>query len=225
MSDSGSAAGRYLPKIVMSELYIYSGSLVTLGGQAIPVSVLPTISSGPHQPAMRYAEIALRPGPPLLAALAQGMPSGRGARRGGSGGVPGRLAQRESASFTPRRSLVRSQYRPPLSARSGVGLQPRRCQGSGQQAGRSTRDVSGGSASARVSTSEQDCFRRSVAAGFARPRVPLGNPGSACYAFEFLIACAYSRPLYQPHEEHAVCGRTASRHRGQVVSVGGFVFH
>ena len=26
--------------------------------------------------------------------------------------VPGRLAQRESASFTPRRSLVRSQYRP-----------------------------------------------------------------------------------------------------------------
>src|ERR1700756_35205 len=25
----------------------------------------------------------------------------------------GRLAQRESASFTPRRSLVRSQYRPP----------------------------------------------------------------------------------------------------------------
>ena len=31
-----------------------------------------------------------------------------------SGG--GRLAQRESASFTPRRSLVRSQYRPPSSA-------------------------------------------------------------------------------------------------------------
>jgi hypothetical protein len=30
-----------------------------------------------------------------------------------SGSVPGRLAQRESASFTPRRSLVRSQYRPP----------------------------------------------------------------------------------------------------------------
>jgi hypothetical protein len=28
----------------------------------------------------------------------------------------GRLAQRESASFTPRRSLVRSQYRPPSSA-------------------------------------------------------------------------------------------------------------
>src|ERR1700753_3894661 len=26
---------------------------------------------------------------------------------------PGRLAQRESASFTPKRSLVRSQYRPP----------------------------------------------------------------------------------------------------------------
>ncbi len=30
-----------------------------------------------------------------------------------SGRGPGRLAQRESASFTPRRSLVRSQYRPP----------------------------------------------------------------------------------------------------------------
>src|SRR5262245_10564345 len=28
----------------------------------------------------------------------------------------GRLAQRESASFTPRRSLVRSQYRPPVSS-------------------------------------------------------------------------------------------------------------
>src|SRR5690606_5888507 len=27
--------------------------------------------------------------------------------------APGRLAQRESASFTPKRSLVRSQYRPP----------------------------------------------------------------------------------------------------------------
>jgi hypothetical protein len=26
--------------------------------------------------------------------------------------APGRLAQRESASFTPKRSLVRSQYRP-----------------------------------------------------------------------------------------------------------------
>src|SRR4030095_16909968 len=29
------------------------------------------------------------------------------------GPVRGRLAQRESASFTPKRSLVRSQYRPP----------------------------------------------------------------------------------------------------------------
>ena len=32
---------------------------------------------------------------------------------GGPGPGVGRLAQRESASFTPRRSLVRSQYRPP----------------------------------------------------------------------------------------------------------------
>ena len=36
------------------------------------------------------------------------------ARRSGTVGPrPGRLAQRESASFTPKRSLVRSQYRPP----------------------------------------------------------------------------------------------------------------
>jgi hypothetical protein len=42
---------------------------------------------------MRYAESAFGPG------------------RSGDGS--GRLAQRESASFTPRRSLVRSQYRPP----------------------------------------------------------------------------------------------------------------
>ena len=42
-----------------------------------------------------------------------------GCRRGGAIGYargrPGRLAQRESASFTPKRSLVRSQYRPPSS--------------------------------------------------------------------------------------------------------------
>src|SRR5487761_571169 len=41
----------------------------------------------------------------------------------------GRLAQRESASFTPRRSLVRSQYRPPALAQirgSYTGLIPRR---------------------------------------------------------------------------------------------------
>jgi hypothetical protein len=40
----------------------------------------------------------------------------------------GRLAQRESASFTPRRSLVRSQYRPPArscSAALGCTLEPR----------------------------------------------------------------------------------------------------
>jgi hypothetical protein len=32
----------------------------------------------------------------------------------------GRLAQRESASFTPRRSLVRSQYRPPSNVTETV---------------------------------------------------------------------------------------------------------
>ena len=37
-----------------------------------------------------------------------------GSALGGQPGTSGgRLAQRESASFTPRRSLVRSQYRPP----------------------------------------------------------------------------------------------------------------
>ena len=39
MSDSGRVGWRYLPKIVMSELYIYSGSWVTLRGRAILVSV------------------------------------------------------------------------------------------------------------------------------------------------------------------------------------------
>ena len=34
----------------------------------------------------------------------------------------GRLAQRESASFTPKRSLVRSQYRPPAKAWSGAQI-------------------------------------------------------------------------------------------------------
>src|SRR5579859_347454 len=38
-----------------------------------------------------------------------------------SGTGPGRLAQRESASFTPRRSLVRSQYRPPETSYSKPG--------------------------------------------------------------------------------------------------------
>ena len=49
-------------------------------------------------------------------------------RAGGSGTVwdgPGRLAQRERASFTPKRSLVRSQYRPPSSeATSHRGIRP-----------------------------------------------------------------------------------------------------
>jgi hypothetical protein len=51
-----------------------------------------------------------------------------------AGGGPrpwrGRLAQRESASFTPRRSLVRSQYRPPRSPASsprGTGLRRLSC--------------------------------------------------------------------------------------------------
>ena len=43
---------------------------------------------------------------------------GRGCRELSPGTQPrtssGRLAQRESASFTPRRSLVRSQYRPQM---------------------------------------------------------------------------------------------------------------
>ncbi len=39
---------------------------------------------------------------------------------GGSPGGPGRLAQWESASFTPKRSLVRTQYRPPWQAGPSV---------------------------------------------------------------------------------------------------------
>jgi hypothetical protein len=54
------------------------------------------ISAALRNPAMRYSKIALRHG---------------------TGCRPGRLAQRESASFTPRRSLVRSQYRPPFNCR------------------------------------------------------------------------------------------------------------
>jgi hypothetical protein len=59
---------------------------------------------------MRYAEIALRPGHPLSTHEPRAVGGGRAA---GLARMHGRLAQRESASFTPRRSLVRSQYRPP----------------------------------------------------------------------------------------------------------------
>jgi hypothetical protein len=45
----------------------------------------------------------------------------RGRRTTVAARSPGRLAQRESASFTPRRSLVRSQYRPPDHPRSNLG--------------------------------------------------------------------------------------------------------
>jgi len=45
------------------------------------------------------------------------------------------------------------------------------------------------------------------------------------YAFEPLMACAYSRPLYQPQDEHAVCGRTGSWQRGHDARVGGLAFH
>jgi hypothetical protein len=46
----------------------------------------------------------------------------RSLRGTGTGRRPGRLAQRESASFTPRRSLVRSQYRPPRNSESDGGV-------------------------------------------------------------------------------------------------------
>ena len=45
-------------------------------------------------------------------------------RAAGTRLVPGRLAQRESASFTPRRSLVRSQYRPPAFMQVSPGIAP-----------------------------------------------------------------------------------------------------
>ncbi len=68
-------------------------------------------------------------GPPcatLRSLCGRGDPTGRARpaapglpARGSAGSrrVLGRLAQRESASFTPRRSLVRSQYRPPTEFR------------------------------------------------------------------------------------------------------------
>jgi hypothetical protein len=71
-----------------------------LGGEAPALSSEALPSEERSSPGMRYSEIALRQGEPAAA--------------------DGRLAQRESASFTPRRSLVRSQYRPPRSGRSEV---------------------------------------------------------------------------------------------------------
>jgi len=64
-----------------------------------------------------------------------------------------------------------------------------------------------------------------------KPMLPSGRRlrrPNACaegYAFEPLMACAYSRPLYQPQFGHAVCGRWFSRQRGHVASVGALAFH
>ena len=47
---------------------------------------------------------------------------------GNVGGAPGRLAQWESASFTPKRSLVRTQYRPPRTTARRLQVSgPSRC--------------------------------------------------------------------------------------------------
>src|SRR5437016_14537357 len=48
-----------------------------------------------------------------MGALGRGCRGGRWLLSRQPGPCDGRLAQRESASFTPRRSLFRSQYRPP----------------------------------------------------------------------------------------------------------------
>jgi hypothetical protein len=88
-----------------------------------------------YLPAVRPARAALLPWRPVQAGGPRVVRSGRSARPASTGGSrdrdalicvsrpavkaveaaagEGRLAQRESASFTPRRSLVRSQYRPP----------------------------------------------------------------------------------------------------------------
>jgi hypothetical protein len=152
---------------------------------------------------MRYAEIALRSGSSQLAASDLAQPGVRARDRVATRRVPGRLAQRESASFTPRRSLVRSQYRPPR------GLDP--------FGGPRVRTTWPGVGLGR---------RRSATAVGPRdsPHVRVGRTRRG-YAFEPLMAWAYSRPLYQPHDEHAVCGSMASRQRGQVVSVGALAFH
>jgi hypothetical protein len=71
------------------------------GGACTPARVAGGRRRKAIRDGMRYSEIALR----------QGL-SGQDHSRSSHG----RLAQRESASFTPRRSLVRSQYRPHWSA-------------------------------------------------------------------------------------------------------------
>ena len=77
--------------------------------------------------AARFVAHSDGPGRSGRCGVRRGPPPRRGDRRGdrpgyvslwwpadgGPGLGDGRLAQRESASFTPRRSLVRSQYRPP----------------------------------------------------------------------------------------------------------------
>ena len=92
------------------------------------------LADGPalrHLPPFRHASAALLPWRPVQAGGPRVVRSGRSVRPARIRQEPGprcanlcepaveaaagegRLAQRESASFTPRRSLVRSQYRPP----------------------------------------------------------------------------------------------------------------
>src|ERR1700676_2821351 len=92
----------------------------------------PTLRPGASARAFRRARAALAPVAVRPGRSATACPLGAGGGRLPSGAEPGprcanlceptaaeaaagpgRLAQRESASFTPRRSLVRSQYRPP----------------------------------------------------------------------------------------------------------------
>jgi hypothetical protein len=96
----------------------------------------------------------------------------------------GRLAQRESASFTPRRSLVRSQYRPPGSLRLSGGQCPylslalrrgRRAAGPGQ----ACRVVSA-ERPAQVRTESPACsgrLNRTASVSGPRERGPTGRCG------------------------------------------------
>jgi hypothetical protein len=88
------------------------------GGRTGPGPALP--------PAMRCA--AARRGMRICATLWERWEeAAAGSALGGKPGTSGgRLAQRESASFTPRRSLVRSQYRPPAQRLCGSSLRSRR---------------------------------------------------------------------------------------------------
>ena|SRR5271170_3951226 len=99
------------------------------GGDVTQTSArMPPPASACRSDPLAYIQRSLRPACPgrVPHTAKNALPYGGAGTRLPRGSAPGgqrrtsggRLAQRESASFTPRRSLVRSQYRPPSSAAS-----------------------------------------------------------------------------------------------------------